>query len=281
MNNKPLKDLDWFSFTSDLNKLKHLSIFQTIAYIMRNKADLESLGDEYERLIHKLEVDSADELYEEYGETTDQYSASNVIKEIDYLEICIPGSEVKDDLTSLNDDRIAFTIDMGAPVSIIYYLLQSEINKYQSDPKKVTLKIMTKSIAGFDTFYFCKKDLKDWKSLSTIKELGLLDANLNPKRKSKAIKEEYELKITGMLIYLLANQPLKRNDKLVDFTQCSSVTNISALAIYDYFKNEFLYEDESDKDLRTFPAQTKVTTYLNTAFEKFNTTVNFKIRTEK
>ena len=275
MNNIPLKELDWFSFESDLDKLKHLSIFQAIAYIMRNEEGLILLGDKYERTIHKLEAESADEIYEYYGETTDQYSASTVIKLSDQTDFCIPESKTKDDLTSLNDNRIAFTIDMGAPVSIIYYLLQSEINKNK------TLEIISKNNGGLDNFYFKRKDLKNWKSLSAIKDLGLLDESLNPKRKSKAIKEENELKITGMLIYLLANQPLKRKGKLVDFTQCSSVTNISALAIYDHFKNEFLYEDESDKDLRTFPAQTRVTTYLNTAFEKFDATVNFKIKTEK
>ena len=265
MNNIPLKNLDWFSFTSDLNKLRHLSIFQAVAYIMRKEPDLVLLGNKYEELIHNLEIESADETYEYYGETTDQYSASNVVKLPDYQEICIPESEVKDDLTSLNDDRIAFTIDMGAPVSIIYYLLQSEINNNKS------LEIIPKTIGGLDNFYFKRKNLKDWKSLTTIKDLGLLDANLNPKRKSSTIKEENILKVTGMLMHLLKKQPLIDEYGEVKFVDNSGKIIISKF--YNFFEKEYL-----DKDLSIFPKDRKVFDILDDAYGAFLEDVAFKQR---
>jgi len=267
MNNTPLKDLGWFSFASDLNKLGHLSIFQAVAYIMRKEPDLESLGVEYERTIHKLEIESADEIYEYYGETSDQYSSSNVIKLTDQQEFCIPESEVKEDLTLLNDNRIAFTINMGAPISVIYTLLLSEINKYVSDPKKVTLKIIPKSITGFDTFYFSKKDLKDWKSLSTIKYLGLLDANLRPMKDPNEIKLEKHQKYIGMLIHLLAYQSLYADKVNVKFTKSSDVNDISYNGIIKFFIKNFLVEDKTGD--KRFPCKRTVDRDLKAAYKFF------------
>lgn len=40
MKNISLRNLGWFSFTSDLDKLKHLSIYQAIAYVLRKEAVL-------------------------------------------------------------------------------------------------------------------------------------------------------------------------------------------------------------------------------------------------
>lgn len=273
MNNKPLKGLDWFSFTFDLNKLRHLSIFQAIAYTMRNETDLILLGDEYERLIHKLEIDSADDVFKEYGETTDQYAAKKLVNLTSQEEYCIPESEVKKDLTLLNNNRFVLTVSMEAPISTLYTLLQSEINRFESKGN-TTLKIIPKTIEGFECFYFKRTDLKNWKSLSMVKELGLLDASLNRTKTSSYLNLEKHQKYIGMLIHLLAHQSLYVDKGNVKFIKSSDVKNINYHKIYEFFNDNFLNEDKSVE--RDFPRKRTVDNDLKAAYEFFIDNVRLK-----
>ena len=67
MKNTPLKDLGWFSFTSDLDKLTQLSIYQAIAYVLRKETALVSEVDEYVKNMHALELESARDIYNFYN----------------------------------------------------------------------------------------------------------------------------------------------------------------------------------------------------------------------
>ena len=192
MKNTPLKDLGWFSFTSDLDKLKQLSIYQAIAYVLRKEADLESEVDEYEKNIHALELESAEEIYEHYGEATDDYAANTDVKELDHQEICIPETEISEDVNLLNANRIELIEHIGAPFSVIYTLLQAEIGRHESS--SALLDIQKTEKEGVIGYSIDRKTLDKWKSISTIKELGLLDPNMISKNKIRSDKTENEKK---------------------------------------------------------------------------------------
>lgn len=266
MNNTPLKELDWFSFNSDLNKLKHLSIFQAIAYILRNEENLIPLGDDYERLIHKLEIDSADDIFGEYGETTDQYAAKKTVTLTSQEEYCIPESEIKEDLTILNENRFRATVSLGAPISTIYTLLQSEIDKHTSN-QKVTLEIEPIPIGGIDNYYFKRSKLKKWKSLPIIKEFGLLDAKL--KRSDVSSDNDLEkFKIyIGMLIQVLAYQSKFVEEREVKCIKGNDINRPNWHRIYDIFNYHFL----STKQVggRDFPSENTFRDDVIPAYEFF------------
>ena len=121
MNNTPLKDLGWFSFTSDLNKLRQLSIYQAIAYILNNEEDLTPLGKEYEKSISFCENLFAEDIFYSYNESTELHSTND---QIDYTNICIPEIKIQghENFKLLQSCRIHHTERMEAPISIIYYL---------------------------------------------------------------------------------------------------------------------------------------------------------------
>lgn len=269
MKNTPLKDLGWFSFTSDLDKLKQLSIYQAIAYVLRKEADLESEVDEYEKNIHALELESAEEIYEHYGEATDDYAANTDVKELDHQEICIPETEISEDVNLLNANRIELIEHIGAPFSVIYTLLQAEIGRHESS--SALLDIQKTEKEGVIGYSIDRKTLDKWKSISTIKELGLLDPNMISKNKIRSDKTENEKKTTGMLIHLLANQPLKDKRGPVVFTFGSDSKNIAYDRIHKYFCDNYLETSDSG-----FPSTNTVKNNLRAAYSLFKTTVRCK-----
>jgi hypothetical protein len=107
--------------------------------------------------------------------------------------------------------------------------------------------------------------------MSTIKELGLLDPSMIPKNKIRSDKAENEKKTTGMLLHLLANQPLEDNRGPVVFIKSSDSTNIAYDRIYKYFCDNYLATSDSG-----FPSTNTVKNNLRAAYSLFKTTVRFK-----
>jgi hypothetical protein len=268
MKNTPLKDLGWFSFTSDLDKLTQLSIYQAIAYVLRKETDLESEVDEYERKLHHLEVESAEEIYEDYGEATNNYPADTSVKEVDPQEICIPETEISSDVNLLNANRITLIDHIGAPFSVIYTLLQAEIDRHESNS---ALLIQKTEKEGVISYSIDRKTLDKWKSLSTIKELGLLDPSSLPLNRPRTDKAENEKKTMGMLIHLLAHQPLKDRHGPIKFVKSSGNTHINYDRIYTYFRDNFLETSDSE-----FPSANTVKNNLRAAHSLFKSTVRCK-----
>jgi hypothetical protein len=269
MKNTPLKDLGWFSITPDLGKLRQLSIYQAIAYVLRKEADLESEVNDYERELKNLEVVSAEEIYEHYGEATDDYSANTFVMEVDPQEICIPDAEISNDLNLLNANRITLIDHMSAPFSVIYKLLLAEIGRHES--KSSLLDIQKIEKGDMISYSIDRKTLDNWKSMSTIKELGLLDPNMIPKNKARIDKAENEKKTTGMLIHLLANLSLKDNRGPVIFIKSSDSTNIAYDRIYKYFCDNCLETPDSE-----FPSTNTIKNNLKAAYSLFKSTVRCK-----
>ena len=268
MKNTPLKDLGWFSFTSDLDKLRQLSIYQAIAYVLRKETALVSEVDEYERKLHHLEVESAEEIYEDYGEATNNYSANTFVKETDYQEICIPDTEISSDVDLLNANRITLIDYMGGPISVIYMLLQAEIGKHES---KSSLSIQKTEKEGVISYAIDRKALDKWKSISTIKELGLLGPSSLPRNRPRTDKTENEKKTMGMLIHLLANQPLKDRHGPIKFVKKSDLKNINYHRIYDYFSENYLTTEHSG-----FPSEKTVRNSMEAGYKLFKDTVRLK-----
>ena len=281
MNTTPLKNLEWFSFTTDLDELSHLSIFQAIIYILLNEAVsrddniLSTLTADYVKLISDLEGDSAEDIYLNYDQANDesyiehsdtgQDKKVTVVKDIDPDEICIPDIDIEEELTLLNHNRIMFTDFMGAPISTLYSLLQLEIDNHGTN-KKSELKTIKKRIGGVENVYFTRKSLKNWKSIATIKRLGLFDIDSSHTRN---LRDDYKDKLkltTGMLMYLLENLQHSDDDgNKVDFRFKGSRNNLSMKKIYDYFANNYL-----DRSRSNFPEQRVVTRNLDDAYKLFN-----------
>jgi hypothetical protein len=269
MKNTPLKDLGWFSFTSELDKLTQLSVYQAIAYVLRKVTALVSEVDEYEKNIHTLELESAEDIYEHYGEATNNYSADTSVKEVDPQEICIPDTEISSDVNLLNTNRITVIDYMGGPISVIYALLQAEIGKHES--KSSLLDIQKTEKEGVISYSIDRKTLDKWKSISTIKELGLLDPSSLPLNRPRPDKTENEKKTMGMLIHLLANQPLEDRHGPIKFVKSSDNTNINYDRIYTYFRDNFLETPDSE-----FPSANTVKNNLRAAHTLFKSTVRCK-----
>ena len=269
MKNISLRDLGWFSFTSDLDKLKQLSIYQAIAYVLRKEADLVLEVDGYEKKMHALEVESADEIYDFYGEATNNYSANTSMKEVDPQDICIPETKISSDVNLLNANRIDLIDYIGAPFSVIYTLLQAEIGRHESNSSLLDIQKIEKE--DVISYSIDRKTLDNWKSMSTIKELGLLDPNMIPKNKIRSDKADNEKKTIGMLIHLLANLSLKDNRGPVVFTFDSDSTNIAYDRIYKYFCDNYLATSDSG-----FPSTNTIKNNLRAAYSLFKSTVRCK-----
>ena len=108
-------------------------------------------------------------------------------------------------------------------------------------------------------------------ALETFKELGLLDPNMISKNKIRYDKTENETNTTGMLIHLLANQPLKDKRGPVVFTFGSDSKNIAYDRIHKYFCDNYLETSDSG-----FPSTNTVKNNLRAAYSLFKTTVRCK-----
>jgi hypothetical protein len=269
MKNTPLKELGWFSFASDLQDLKYLSIYQSIAYVLRKEDVLVLEVDEYKKQMHELEIASAEEIYEHYGETTDSYAASTEVSEMDYQEICIPESEITADLDLLNQNRISLVEHMGAPISMLYTLLQSEIDK--SKIGSSLLDIQENKSGNIEWYSFNRKQIDTWKSVSTIKDLGLLDPKMLPRSDVRTDRAENQKKTMGMLIHMLANQPLQNNRGPVKFIKKADSQNINYHLLYEYFCDNYLPDADSD-----FPSENTVRRNLKEGYELFRQTTPLK-----
>ena len=269
MKYTPLKKLGWFSFASGLQEIKHLSVYQSIAYVLREEDALVLEVDEYEKAMHELETVSAEEIYEHYGETTGSYSASDKVSEIDYDEICIPDSEIAADVSLLSQNRISLIESMGAPISLLYTLLRSEIEKSKSGSSP--LGIQKNELGGISWFSFDRKKLDTWKSVSTIKDLGLLEPKMLTNSEARSDRAENEKKTMGMLIYMLANQPLKDNRGPIKFAKKSDPKNINYHRLYEYFCDNYLPETDSG-----FPSENTIRRNLEESYSVFLQTVKIK-----
>ena len=268
MKNTSLRNLGWFSFTSELDKLRQLSIYQAIAYVLRKETDLESEVDEYVKNMQKLEFESAEEIYDSYNESTNNYSADTSVKEVDPQEICIPDTEISSDVDLLNANRITLIDYMAGPISVIYMLLQAEIGKHES---KSSLSIQKTEKEGVISYSIDRKTLDRWKSISTIKDLGLLDPSSLPINRPRNDKIENEKKTMGMLIHLLANLPLEGRRGTIKFVKSSDNTNINYDRIYTYFRDNFLETPDSE-----FLSANTVKNNLRAAHSLFKSTVRCK-----
>ena len=269
MKNISLRNLGWFSFTSDLVKLKHLSIYQAIAYVLRKEAVLVLEVNDYEKNIHALEVESAGEIYEHYGEATNNYSANTFVMETDYQEICIPETEIPSDVNLLNENRINLIDHIGAPFPVIYTLLLAEICKHESNSSLLDIQKIEKE--DVISYLIGRKTLDNWKSMSAIKELGLLNPDSLPKSVARIDKSENEKKTAGMLLHLLVNLSLEDKRGPVVFTFDSDSTNIAYDRIYKYFCDNYLETSDSE-----FPSTNTVKNNLKAAYSLFKTTVRCK-----
>jgi hypothetical protein len=269
MKNTPLKELGWFSFASDLQDLKYLSIYQSIAYVLRKEDVLVLEVDEYEKQMRELEIASAEEIYEHYGETTDSYAASTEVSEMDYQEICIPESEIAADLELLNRNRNSLIENIGAPISLLYTLLRTEIDKSRNGLS--LLDVQKIELGNISSFSFKRKSLDAWKSVSTVKDLGLLDPDMLPSSDARTDKSENQKKTMGMLIHMLAYQPLEDNRGPVKFIKKADPQNINYHRLYEFFCDNYLPDADSD-----FPSENTIRRNLEEAYALFQKTVRLK-----
>ena len=169
---------------------------------------------------------------------------------------------------------------MGEPVNIIYSLLQSQISKLKSEERS-DLKIETRVIGGLDTYYFNKKDLQNWKSVSLIKELGLLDIKQSLKDGPSDAEINNQRKATGMLVFLLANLSLEIGNARMKFTKKSDVANVSYNRLYEFFKERYLDDKERylDDASTKFPSKNMITPWLEESYEDFLKTIYPRIVT--
>ena len=134
MNYVSLKELGWFSFFEKTSRPKKLSIDQAVAYVLYKESESIELANEFIDELNQLEVDSAREIFDHYGESVSHYSNDSDQTDIDLQEVCIPESEVESDLNLLNKNRLALIEHFGGPVIVVFAVLQKEIDRKNSNP---------------------------------------------------------------------------------------------------------------------------------------------------
>ncbi|WP_339673349.1 hypothetical protein [Dasania marina] len=193
-----LKELNWFNFEDNGVTQKTFTIWQAIAFIMKELNINDTIIAEYENLLSELEHDSLFDLFKDYldegknihskdGEKLKQVLPDDLF-EIEYLnteQYFIEESEREEYITLLNDNRKNFTNELETP-SIIYGLLRGGL--FNND----------------DNTSISKKELKKWSSMSTINNLGLVDKSLtHASKKTRNEVFENQQKTLGVLIHSL------------------------------------------------------------------------------
>ncbi len=254
----PLADLDWHTFSRTKAKSKYISIYFAIAVILNKEKSLKSYLSQYYKRLNEAEYDQAYILLSEDRDGIVEYSQDDPNKTNDIFDfVCLPDTPYSrgEYLRRLDITRTRVCELIGPPVSIIYLLLQTEIEKYKRNKNKSSRHIITKPIDGYSLYYIDRNFLKKWKSLSMIKEIGLLDKRIYTLVKERADLEDNRKKSFGMLTYILTKVPaFKHKRHMVKFTRGKNKT-ICHQCIYDFFVDVFSDEyGHVEKIDRTYPA---------------------------
>lgn len=210
---KTLKELNWFSFPDGFKEQPDFTIWQAIAYILKNVPGNSHVFDDYINALGILEKEMAIDLLEYHD---DVGHSILVYKDGDYqamshdefvnsqygLEnISLSEGDIEEDLSLQNQNRFTFIESMVLP-NILCNLLLSELEDSSTSPLKF------KNIQdGFDinATRITKASLKKWKTLSNIGVLGLTDiGQVKAGRRQRSDASENQLLVMGVLMELLA-----------------------------------------------------------------------------
>lgn len=271
MNNIPLADLDWHTFSRTKAKSKYISLYKAIAVIMTREKGLKPYLLQYYKYLDESEFHAAIEMLDRYNTTSEELSINDLTAPDDiYNYIYLPELTIHhiEAIKYLDEQRARVCEFIGPPVSMIYALLRSEIEKYKHN-KKPSLRIIKNPIDNPDIYYFNRDDLTEWKSLSIIKELGLLDISIYTSIKQRSDSEDNRKKSIGMLIYILTKVPsFKHKNHIVKFIKGE---NINLLGIYKFFENEYADEfGRPDKIDKIYPGESTFKNYLKEMHEYFD-----------
>lgn len=258
MNNTTLADLDWHTRSNIKRKSQYISLYHAIAAILAREKGLRPYLKEYIKYLDSVEFDAALEIDERYHKYSKESPLDDVTDPDDiYNSIYLPDSTIFhiEAIKYLDEERARVCEFIGPPVSIIYALLRSEIEKHKRK-KKSSLRIIKKPIDRPDIYYFNLKDLKKWKSLSAIRDLGLLDKSIYTLIKERSDIVDKRKQSFGMLVYVLTKvPPFKYKGHMVKFTKSKDDPNICHQCIYDFFVKVFSEEyGHVEKIDRTYPA---------------------------
>jgi hypothetical protein len=266
-----LKELKWFSLTSSSDTQNNLTLWQAVAFILERIDGFEEDSLKFTDKMNILEKKFTESLIDDY-EILTSLQDKDINGNDFYLEnLKLPIREAMQELDSLNEFRKQHIDSLGMPYSMIYELLMSEIHQFKSNAKP-TLKVVEKSYDSYKLYLFGKSELHQWKSISVLNQLGLSSDTLSNSRNGRGDKSENREIIMGMLIHLLARQPIKdKHGKDVQFFKGGTPTtdNINFSKIYNYF-----FKNHLNEELSNFPQQRTVTNSLSTAYRKFTDEVN-------
>jgi hypothetical protein len=260
-----LKELRWFSFTSDMDSRNQLTIWQSVFYILEiAKAAGDDLFESMEKF-EKLEIQSAEDAIEDIAETQESPKVLDDIDNDTYLnESKLPETIISQELTLLDSNRSTLVEYLGMPYTLIYGLLQTQVDKFVSG-NRADLKISGFDICGYPMYLFSKGDLKKWKAVSDLKALGLIDIDNVSNRRQRSDNADNQKLTTGMLIHLLAKElPGK-------YKQGKDRKNVNFSNIYQEFEKACL-DNEDD----SFPKERTVTDNLKASYRLFREEVNLK-----
>ena len=181
MNSTTLADLDWHTLSTIKRKSRYISLYHAIAVILAREKGLRPYLKQYINYLDEAEFHAAIEILDRHNKANDEISLDDLTEQNDiYNYVCIPDLTIYhiEAIRYLDEQRARVCEFIGPPVSIIYALLRSEIEKHKHSKKKPSLRIIKKPIDKPDIYYFNRKDIKKWKSLSTIRELGLLEKSI-------------------------------------------------------------------------------------------------------
>lgn len=279
MNNTTLADLDWHTLSTIKRKSRYISLYHAIAVILAREKGLRPYLKQYINYLDEAEFHAAIEILDRHNEANDEISLDDLTEPNDiYNYVCIPDLTIYhiEAIRYLDEQRARVCEFIGPPVSIIYALLRSEIEKYKHKRKKPSLRIIKKPIDNPDIYYFNRKDLKKWKSLSAIRDLGLLDKSIYTSIKQRSDLEDYRKKSAGMLTYILTKiPPFKHGNHMRKFTRSKTDPKINPHAIYKFFEDVFSDEfGPIDKYYRIYPGESTFKNNIKEMHEYFEKNSN-------
>lgn len=245
-----LETVRWFSFAHDLFKLKDCTLWQAIVLLLApNEIDSATL-DEYIHAIDEVEHEFRDDLIE------DHLRQRGLMVKLDDT----PGIDQTVRLTQLANDALAQEPDIAQLLSrldqrrhraiegmmlptLLHSLLFLEIEKQrggEKTPLAITLIQHTENVDG--QARFACGSLSAWKSIDTLKSLGLIDANA--KLRHRAIRtdhlEAHQL-VIGALVHIMAERfpQCFKQGKHKENINISGIEQLIAQNVIDRDANEF------------------------------------------